>query len=140
MEEFTAEIIEFYIENKRAIVLTQRAYTRYFEVRKPPYKRTILSLFQPHSSHRTIFNVYVEALKKSLQGQLQGGSSIWRSRTSLQWIQGTLQMYPYKMQLVQELKLADCRISLCYLDPRIGKTRSRFHSQFHNKRRRSIFT
>ena len=57
MEKFTTEqrvkIIEFYFENGRSIVATQRSYMRNFNVRHPPSRPAIMNLvarFQEHGS------------------------------------------------------------------------------------------
>ena len=48
MEKFTTEqrvkIIEFYFENGRSIVATQRSYMRNFNVRHPPSRPAIMNL------------------------------------------------------------------------------------------------
>ena len=57
MEKFTTEqrvkIIEFYFENERSIVATQRSYMRNFNVRHPPSRPAIMNLvarFQEYGS------------------------------------------------------------------------------------------
>ena len=57
MEKFTTEqrvkIIEFYFENGRSIVATQRSYMRNFNVRHPPSRPAIMNLvarFQEYGS------------------------------------------------------------------------------------------
>ena len=57
MDKFTNEervkIIEFYFENRRSIIGTQKSFVRHFNVRHPPTKPTIINLvkrFQEHSS------------------------------------------------------------------------------------------
>jgi len=137
MEKLTTEqqhvkLIEFSIENKRSIVLTQRAYTRHFGVRKPPYKQTILSLFRRFQIQGSVSDLScagrprsgrsqdnIQRVRRSIKEEpststRRRSQQLEMSRTSLQRIQGMLHAYPYKIQLVQELKPTDYRNRLAY--------------------------
>ena len=115
MEKFTTEqrvkIIEFYFENGRSIVATQRSYMRNFNVRHPPSRPAIMNLvarFQEYGSVsdkprsgrgrsvRTRENT--EAAKRSIEenpttSTRRRSQELGISRSSLQRIQRDLHMY-----------------------------------------------
>lgn len=136
MEKFTTEqrvkIIEFYLENRRSIVLTQRAYIRHFGVRKPPCKQTIVDLVRRFQIHGSVSDLpragrprsgrsqdNIQQVRESIEEEPSGSTrrrsqQLGISRTSLQRIQRILKLVPYKIQVVQELLPADYRARLAY--------------------------
>nr|CAI5865735.1 unnamed protein product [Callosobruchus analis] len=136
MEQYTIEqrtkIIEFYFSNGKSIILTQRAYRRHFNVRVGPSAPTIVRLvanFQQQGSVRnrpgagrprtacTAGNL--ERVRESVEespetSTRRRSAQLQLKRRSLQRILATLHMFPYKIQLVQELKPADYQQRLDY--------------------------
>ncbi|KFM78436.1 hypothetical protein X975_14673, partial [Stegodyphus mimosarum] len=129
MEKFcTAQrtkIVEFYFENRRSIVLTRRAYMHHYQVRNAPSKSAIIRLIHRFQQQGSVVDLPRVGRPRSMRTpenrsrveqsieQDAATSTRRRSRelgihrTSLQRLQKDLHMYPYKMQLVQEIKLMD---------------------------------
>jgi hypothetical protein len=132
MERFTTEqrtrTIEFYYLNQRSIILTQRAYRRHFNVRISPSEAMIRCLVNRHHQHGSVRDLprtgrprlsrsaeNIERVQQSVNEAPETScrrrsAQLEMSRTSLRRIlKKDLQLYPYKVQLVQELKPADLR-------------------------------
>lgn len=136
MEQYTteqrAQIVEIYFSNQRSIVLTQRAYRRQFNVRVAPSQSTINRLvanFRQQGAVRnlpgagrlrtvhTFDNIQVvqESIREDPETSTRRRSTqLGLSRGSLQRILHTIRMFPYKIQLVQELKPTDYQQRLDY--------------------------
>lgn len=136
MERYTIEqrskIVEFYFLNERSIVLTQRAYRRHFNVRTGPSVTTVNRLVANFRHHGSIRNrsgagrprtahtdENIERVRESVEeipetSTRRRSTQLELSRRSLQRILATLHMFPFKIQLVQQLKPADYQHRLDY--------------------------
>lgn len=136
MEQYTTEqrskLVEFYFENQRSIVLTQRAYRRFFNVRTGPSAPTINRLVENFRQHGTVRHLpctgrprtvhteeniqrVVDSVQDSPETSTRRRSAqLGLSRRSVQRILAALHMFPYKVQLVQELKPLDYQQRLDY--------------------------
>ncbi|CAK9826872.1 hypothetical protein ANTRET_LOCUS4642 [Anthophora retusa] len=127
------KIIELYFENHRSVILTQRAYRQHFNVRNPPSKSMIQRLVQRFQQHGAVCdlprsgrpycvrnNVNIERVQQSIQenpetSTRRRSAELGLSRRSLRRIlREDLMMFPYKVQLVQELKPTDYEQRLVY--------------------------
>ena len=127
MEKYTTEertkIVEFYFKFHHSIILTQREYCRHFSARKPPSDFMIRRLIQRFQQYGSVSDLPRSGRPRSVRSQMnrervrdsvqqEPGTSIRRrshhfgmSRTSLHRIlSDDLHLYPYKVQLVQNLK------------------------------------
>ena len=132
MEKFTTEqrtkIVEFYFQNQNPIIVTQRAYHRHFNVRNSRSEsmiRRLIGRFQQQGSVRDLpwserprsvpTKKNIEHMQASIQEEPEKSTrrlpgQLGVSRTSLRRIlRADLHVYPYKVQLVQELKPIDYR-------------------------------
>ncbi|XP_023311192.1 uncharacterized protein LOC111692289 [Anoplophora glabripennis] len=136
MEQYTieqrAQIVELYFSNQRSIVLTQRAYRRYFNVRVGPSESTINRLVANFRQQGAVRNLpgagrrrtvhtddNIERVQESIRedgetSTRRRSTQLGLSRGSLQRILHTIRMFPYKIQLVQELKPTDYQQRLDY--------------------------
>lgn len=136
MDKFTTEervkIIEFYFENGRSIIGTQRSYMRHFNVRHPPTKPTIINLVKRFREHGSVLDKSrpgrgrsvrtaenTENVRRSIEDDpttstRRRSQELAISRRSLQRIQKDLKMYPYKVQLVQSLQPLDLQQRITY--------------------------
>ena len=68
MDKFTNEervkIVEFYFENRRSIIGTQRSYMHHFNVRHPPTKPTITNLVKRFQEHGYVKILKMNSMKK----------------------------------------------------------------------------
>ena len=137
MEKFTTEqrtkIVEFYFKFHRSIILTQRAYCRHFNARKPPSDFMIRRLIQRFQQYGSVSDLPRSGRPRSVFSQInrervldsvqeEPGTSIRRRsdqlgmpRMSLYRIpRNDLHLYPHKVELVQKLKPTDHRQRLNY--------------------------
>jgi len=137
MEKYTpqqrAKVVEFFSAKKHSIVETQRAYRSHFNTVHCPSRSAISRIIQrfrsqgsvtdlPRSGRpRTIQNVATIDLVKSSVAEnatvstRQRASQLGLSRTSLRRLmKDDLHLFPYKIQLVQELKPLDAEKRLEY--------------------------
>ncbi|KAL2732536.1 uncharacterized protein V1477_014777 [Vespula maculifrons] len=125
------KIVQFYFENNRSIISTQRAYRRHFNVKNAPAEmtiRNIIARFQqqgtvsdlPRSGRpRSVFtNANIQRVEESVLEEpgtstRRRSSQLELSRTSLRRIsRHLLLLFPYKIQLVQDLHLDDYKSRL----------------------------
>lgn len=127
------KIIDFYYSSQRSIVLTQRNYRRFFNVRSAPTSSMITSLVRrfeelgsvadrpgrgAHRNIRTEDNV--EAVQQSVANDpsvstRRRSGQLGIPRTTLQRIlKLDLKMYPYKVQIVQQILPQDPQQRLQY--------------------------
>ncbi|CAK1588565.1 unnamed protein product [Parnassius mnemosyne] len=136
MEQYSieqrAQIVEFYFSNQRSIVLTQRAYRRFFNVRVGPSESTINHLVANFRQQGAVRNLpgagrrrtvhtddNIELVQRSIReygetSTRRRSTQLGLSRASLQRTLHTLGMFPYKIQLVQELKPTEYQQRLDY--------------------------
>lgn len=129
MEHYTTEqrtkIIEFYFGNQRSIILTQRAYRRFFHDRNGPSEATINRLIARFRQQGAVSDLprtgrpktacteeNVQRVQESVHenpttSTRRRSTQLRLSRRSIQRILAKLKMFPYKVQLVQELKPTD---------------------------------
>lgn len=137
MERYTitqrAKIVIIYLENNRSIIQTQREYRRIFNVATAPTAPTIRSLFKNFEQRGTVADVKrigrspisrsnenIARVAASVEEQPETStrrraSQLQLSRRTLQRILHTdLHLYPYKIQLVQQLHPGDKQLRLEY--------------------------
>lgn len=140
-KEERIKIIEFYFKNQNSIVRTQREYARHFNVRSPPSKIQIIRLVKHFRAYGSVCDlpstgrprsVRTEDNRERVQRSIQeeAGTSIRRrsqelgiSRSSLERLQNDLKMYPYKIQMVQQLNPIDFRPRIAYAHRILEKAR-----------------
>lgn len=127
------KIIEFFYSSGRSIITTQRNYRRHFNVRTAPSDnmiRNLVSRFEEHGRvsdlpgrgrGRSVRNeAVVEAVRQSVNedpsvSTRRRSAQLGMSRTSLQRIlKRDLKMFPYKIQMVQQLLPQDHQARLQY--------------------------
>lgn len=124
--------MNFFYQNQRSVILTRRAYRRYFNVRNLPSAATINRLVGHFEETGSVRNARIPGRPRTVQTeeniervvnsvQESSGTSTRRrstqlglSRRSLQRILAAIHMFPYKIQLVQELKPIDYQQRLDY--------------------------
>ena len=121
-----SEIVEIYIQQKKSIVKTQRAFKTLKNVRSAPSKNTIKRLYEKFSTGKALSNPkrpYKSRPRRSAENIAAVRASVERSpRTSqkrrsqqLGMARSTLQriiridlhLFPYKIQLTQRMLPAD---------------------------------
>lgn len=131
-----ADIVELYIENQKSIVLTQRAFRTKFPKRKVPNPKTIRAFYSKFKSTGVLSNVPRPIIERRARSNTniiiaqdlvaespnvsirRRAQAVGVSKSSLQRIlRLDLQMFPYKIQMVQQLKPEDYPRRLQY-----GKT------------------
>lgn len=127
------KLIELFYSNNKSIILTQRRYRTYFNVKKSPTAnmiRNLIARFENTGSVadlpgrgpcRTVHNdaavqcVQQSVLQDPYASTRRRSSQVGISRTSLQKILHLdLKLFPYKIQMVQSLKTQDTHQRLQY--------------------------
>lgn len=127
------KIIELYFEHHRSIIQTQRAYRRHFNVRNSPSEsmiRRLVTRFEEQGSvrdlprsgrpHSVISEANIQRVLESVEenpetSTRRRSAELQMSRRSLRRIlKGNLHLFPYKVQLVQELKPGDSQERIIY--------------------------
>lgn len=143
-------IVELYIENQKSIILTQRKFRAKFPRRKAPDPRTIRALYSKLASAGTLHNVPCPNKPRRARSNTnitiaqdlleenpnlstrRGAQALGISKSTMQRIfRDDLTLYPYKIQMVQQLKPEDYPRRLQY-----GKTMrnlERSEDDFWNK-------
>lgn len=137
MEQYTpiqrAQIVELYIKNNHSIVKTQREYCRVTGIRKKPDKNTIKHLYENFRGSGTLRNLPKSGRPRSARNtrnidrvsasverdpetsQNRRAQQLNLSQSSLQRIlRKDLHLFPYKIQITQQLKPADKPRRLAY--------------------------
>lgn len=129
MESYTIEqrsrIVQFYYQNQQSIILTQRAYRRYFNVRFAPNRSTINRLVANFHQQGSVRNLprsgrqrtahtdnniqrVLESVRDNPETSTRRRSTqLGLSRRSVQRILATLALFPYKIQIVQKIRPTD---------------------------------
>ena len=130
MEQYTprerSQIVEIYIQQKKSIVKTQRAYKKLNNVKSAPSKNTIKRLYErfstgdalsnpkrpnqnrPRRSDENIALVRASVETSPRTSQNRRSQQLGIARTTLQRIiRIDLHLFPYKIQLTQRLLPAD---------------------------------
>jgi len=127
------KIIELYFEHHRSIIQTQRAYRRHFNMLNPPSEsmiRRLVARFQEQGSVRDLprsgrpcsvtNEENIQRVQESVEenpetSTRRRSAELQMSRRSLRRIlRKNLHMFPYKVQLVQELKPGDSQQRIIY--------------------------
>jgi hypothetical protein len=143
-------IVELYIENRKSIVLTQRKFRAKFPRRKAPDPRTIRDLYKKISSTGSLHNVPCPIKPRRARSNTnitiaqdlleedpnlstrRGAQALGISRMSMQRILHIdLELFPYKIQMVQQLKPEDYPRRLEY--GKMMKNLERSEDDFWNK-------
>lgn len=128
-----AQIVEFYIKNNRSIVLTQREFKRVSGIRKKVSENTVRRLFAKFQSGGTLGNLpkpgrscparnkrNIDRVSASVErdpemSQLRRSQALNLSvGTMNSIIRKDLHLFPYKIQMTQQLKPADKPRRLAY--------------------------
>ena len=129
--EQRVQIVKLY-QNNKSIIQTQRAYRRYYGVRDAPGEFGNRSLIKRFKKHGRVHDRLrsgrprtartegkTEQIRESIEEN--PGTSIRKrstqlgmSQSSLQWISRNFKLFPYRVQLVQQLKPQDYEQRLQY--------------------------
>lgn len=145
-----SDIVELYIENQKSIILTQRAFRAKFPRKEAPDPKTIRALYSKFKSSGVLSNVSRGTIQRRARSNTnitiaqdlleenpnlsteRGAQALGISKRSMRRIlRIDLQMFPYKIQMVQQLKPEDYPRRLQY-----GKTMQnleRSEDDFWNK-------
>lgn len=129
MEKYTTEqrtqIVKFYYQNGMSIILTQRAYRRHYGIRDSPSEsmiRRLIGRFEEQGAvqdrprtgrpRTATSEAAVERVRESIAedpstSTRRRSGQVGMSQSSLRRILTRLNLFPYKIQLVQQLKPPD---------------------------------
>ena len=134
-------IVKLFYQNNKSIIQTQRAYRRYYEVRDSPSEFGIRSLIKRFDEHGMVHDrpqsgrprtarteKKIEQVRDSVGENpstsiRKRSTQVVVSRSSMQRILRSLKLFPYKVQLVQQLKAPRLRTkaAICHSDARTFK-------------------
>ena len=136
MEKFSivqrTHIVKFYYQNQGSIIQTQRAYRRHFNVRDAPSKNAIKGMVKRFEDQGAVSDlprsgrskaVCTDENKERIRENVEENPTtstrkcsleLGISRASLKRVMKSLNFYPYKVQLIQELKAQNFQPRLQY--------------------------
>ena len=119
------QIVKLFYQNRESIISTQRAYRRHYQVRNAPSDNAIRSIVRRFEQQGAVTdlprtgrprNVRTDENRERVREIVEEtattstrrrSTELGISRSSLRRILHSLQLFPYKVQMVQELKPAD---------------------------------
>ena len=126
------QIVKFYYQNQGSIIQTQRAYQRHFNVRDAPNKNAIKGMVKRFEDQEAVSDlprsgrpkaVCTNENKERIRENVEGNPTTFTrkrslklgiSRTFSKRVMKSLNFYPYKVQLIQELTPQDFQPRLQY--------------------------
>lgn len=130
--EQRTKVVQFYFESQHSIIQTQRSYRNFFHVRNAPSAPTIYRLVQRFGQQGAVCDLPRAGRPRAVRNEVsiarvqasieenpetstrRRSQQLGMSRRSLQRILHMLHLFPYKMQLVHELKPNDAQERIQY--------------------------